>query len=128
MAPLGTPGGLAPARLGDIRSAAELAGTGALVGVVTDEPSGLGVQRADVILLPLEAQGPTRKTSSDSTGGFWLDRLAPGAYQLLGRRIVTHRTRLDTVRLRAGIVDTARLSLARYDSIAFMCGVRTGPG
>ncbi len=123
MEPLGIPGGLAPAQLPAIRPPAAPPGTAALVGVVTDAPSGLGVQGAQIHVIPLDGREPGRGTFSDSAGGFRVDALVPGTYQVRGRRIVTHRAGVDTVRLGAGVADTIRLSLARYDSVAFDCEV-----
>ena len=53
-----------------------------ITGLVTDK-DGKPVANASVALIPSDANAPTKSTSTNDAGSFTVDRLRPGAYQLL---------------------------------------------
>ncbi|HJP59704.1 MAG TPA: carboxypeptidase-like regulatory domain-containing protein, partial [Gemmatimonadaceae bacterium] len=83
---------------------------GALAGVVLDSASGSGIPAAQV---RLRTSNPpeTRYAITSDRGGFIIDRLEPGHYDVLVRRLgfmpfVSHRD------VRAGVVDTIVVRIA----------------
>lgn len=80
----------------------------ALVGTVQETASGLPVGNAIVLLT--SSRGQRYFSQTDQLGGFVVQRVPPGSYDLLVRRI-SYQPYAAPHSMRAGVVDTLRLQI-----------------
>ena len=80
----------------------------ALVGTVRDSASGLPL--GHVIVLLTSARGQHYYSPTDQFGGFVVQRVPPGSYDLLVRKIA-YQPYAAPHSMRAGVVDTLRLQI-----------------
>lgn len=88
-----------------------------VVGVVTDATNGLPVGEAEVVLDVFDpaprVRVPGQTVRTDTLGGFHIEGVGPGRYQLRVREYA-HAPVTDTVNVRGGEVDTASVRLPYY--------------
>jgi hypothetical protein len=83
----------------------------ALVGTVQDSASGLPLAQAVVSLT--SPVGQHYYSSTDQFGGFVVERVPPGSYDLLVRKIA-YQPYAAPHSMRAGVVDTLRLQIREH--------------
>ena len=92
------------------------------MGWVGEAPAGRALTGASVALASLAPGRDSGRylanVQTDSAGGFVLEDLAPGAYELRARSIL-HRPATLPVRVRAGATDTLGVRLSYYACVGY---------